>query len=375
MKKLYIIFDQLPSPKSGGLITTYKNLVNLLNDNYDIEIISIFNFDNSYKENFPHNKIHIINKFNIDNRFFKAPLYLKKLQLLKFFKAIISCIVYFSSIKLNRCRLNKLIKDDDLSIASCPSAAIFIPSNIKFILEIHTDYKYFFDSSIKGRLQTNLMSKPALILYRTKYDVENAPDNYNNDYIYNFFDNKNSQISNKLIKNRILYVGRLSPEKNPLRIVDIASELIKVNKNFIIDIYGTGPLEDKLRSYIKEKKLEKYIKLKGFTDDKNIYSKYSVLYLTSTLEGFGLVIIEAKACGVPTISTKWRDSVYEVIEDNEDGFVVSTDKEFALKTNEILTNDKLQKRLSTNALKNFDKFSKEQAKKKWIKILNTYKNK
>lgn len=375
MKKLYIIFDQVPSPKSGGLVTTYKNLVNLLNDTYDIETVSIFNFDKSYKENFPNNNIHIINNFNIDNRFFKSLSYLKHFQILKFFKSIISCFIYFSSIKLNRKRLKKIIKENDLVIASCPSAAIFIPNNIKFILEIHTDYKYFFNGSIKGKLQTRLMKDPTLILYRTKYDVENAPKKYKSDYIYNFFDNKNSKVSNKLIKNKILYIGRLSPEKNPLRIVDIANELIKVNDNFIIDIYGTGPLEDKLRNYISSKKLEKFIKLKGFTNDKNIYSKYSLLWLTSTLEGFGLVIVEAKACGIPTISTKWRDSVYEVIDDKKDGFVTSSNKEFALKTNEILTNERVQRSLSSNALKNFNKFSKEQAKKKWINILNTYKNK
>ena len=69
MKKLYIIFDQIPSKFSGGLITTYLNLVDILKNDYDIHIISIFNCDEENKELFKNYTIHIINNYNIDNRF------------------------------------------------------------------------------------------------------------------------------------------------------------------------------------------------------------------------------------------------------------------------------------------------------------------
>lgn len=46
----------------------------------------------------------------------------------------------------------------------------------------------------------------------------------------------------------------------------------------------------------------------------SVYKDYSLLWITSDYEGFGLVIIEAKANGVPTISTNWGEGVFEVIE-------------------------------------------------------------
>lgn len=54
MKKLYIVFDQIPSKESGGLIATYFNLVKLLDQDFEIHIVSIFNTNKK-------NKIYLIN--------------------------------------------------------------------------------------------------------------------------------------------------------------------------------------------------------------------------------------------------------------------------------------------------------------------------
>ena len=51
-KKLYIVFDQIPNKSSGGLVATYISLVKLLEKEYDIEIISIFDCNPENKEQF-----------------------------------------------------------------------------------------------------------------------------------------------------------------------------------------------------------------------------------------------------------------------------------------------------------------------------------
>lgn len=374
MKKLYIVFDQLPSQSAGGLVATYLNLAQLLKNHYEIHIISVFNYEKQNHELFLENKKHIINHFVIDNRFFKIFDYMKKGKFKKVGHAIVSCFYYFLSTFYNRIKIKKLIKEQDLVIVSSPAAAMFMPKKVPFILEIHSNYSYFFGENIMGRIQAHLMRTPTLTLFRTKYDSTHAPQKLNPNYIYNFYDNQNSKISKRLVKNKILFVGRINEIKNPIRLLEIAFELKKRNPNFTLDIYGTGELEDCCIQKIKELDLEKNVFMRGFTTDKNIYSKYSMLWLTSKSEGLPMVIIEAKACGIPTISTNWGNSICEVIEDGVNGYIVNTNKEFAKKANEILTNTQLQKTLSKNAANSFEPFTKDKAKTKWITILENYQN-
>ena len=85
-----------------------------------------------------------------------------------------------------------------------------------------------------------------------------------------------------------------------------------------------------------------------------------------------MTIIEAKAKGVPTISTNWGDGVFEVIHDEEDGFVENTVENIVDRTVELMNDKELLINISKNALKNFDEFSKENAYKRWIELLKRF---
>ena len=78
MKKLYIVFDQIPSKESGGLIATYFNLVKLLDQDFEIHIVSIFNTNKKNKNLFDQYPIHVVDKNLIDMRFYKIFSYLLK---------------------------------------------------------------------------------------------------------------------------------------------------------------------------------------------------------------------------------------------------------------------------------------------------------
>ena len=175
MKKLYIVFDQIPSKESGGLIATYFNLVKLLDQDFEIHIVSIFNTNKKNKNLFDQYPIHVVDKNLIDMRFYKIFSYLlKEKNIKKFIYGIKSLFLYFFSIPIIKKKISKMIYNDDRVVVSSPSAAIFMPRNLNFILEIHTKYEYFFGSNKLGKLQSMLMTRPQLILFRSKVDANKA---------------------------------------------------------------------------------------------------------------------------------------------------------------------------------------------------------
>ena len=332
MKKLYIVFDQIPCKVSGGLIATYLNLVKLLNQDYEIHIVSIFDANNENKDLFKEYPIHVINNNLIDMRFYKIFFYLlKEKNIKKFIHGIKSLFLYFLAIPTIKKKISKMICDDDRIIVSSPSAAIFMPKHLKFILEIHTKYEYFFGNNKLGKLQSI------------------------KDYEH--------------VKNKFLFVGRLSAEKNLSKLLNVAAILKEKKQNFIIDIYGTGTMEKRLKEEIHHLQIEDCVSLKGFTSDKHIYFNYAAFLLTSNIEGFPLTVIEAKANATPTITTAWGEAVYETVKDGYDGYIIDDANEIAEKLILLMNNQGLLKELSENAFKEFDKFSREESRKKWLEIL------
>jgi glycosyltransferase involved in cell wall biosynthesis len=73
-----------------------------------------------------------------------------------------------------------------------------------------------------------------------------------------------------------------------------------------------------------------------------LYQDASVFALSSDEEGFGLVLLEAMACGVPVVSTR-SGGPDGIITDGEDGFLVPRDDAAALSTRlaQLLENDTL----------------------------------
>ena len=375
MEKLYFVFDQIPSPQSGGLIGMYLNICEKLKNDYDIQIVSIYNCDKDNFNLFKNYNVMIINKYNIDNRFFKVFKYLKEKQVKKVFNAIFSGIVFFLYIPICRKKIKKIFKDEKRIIVTSPAAAIYMNKKIKFTLEIHTKYEYFWKGGLGSKLQIKLMPLPNLILFRSKADAKKALNNgYNAKYIYNFAgDIIEPKYDFKQKKDRFLFVGRLDVNKNPLRLIKIF-EKIKKDYGYLLhlDIYGTGDLKDELNEYICRHNLNDIIALKGFTTDKKIYEKYSALLSASTNEGLPLTVLEAKRCGVPTITFSWGDSTFEVVNDKGDGYIVKTDEEFIEKIVYLIDNQNELKKLSVNAQSSYYNFSPDSFKENYTEFIEKY---
>jgi len=378
MKNIYLVFDQLPSIKDGGLISTYIAFTKLYRKEYNIKIISIFNHLDNDIDEFKDLDIITFSNIVLDIRFYKCFDYLKKRKIKQFFFSIYSMIYFFLYVPIARRKISKIIIKDDIVIAVAPAAAIFIKKGIDFILEIHTSFEYFWGINPLGRFQTMLMTKPVVTLFRNKIDAQKGNELFNSDYIYNFYDSLFPEPVYKIHerRNKILFVGRLNEQKNPIRLLECAELLMNKKCNFQLDIYGDGPLRTKMVNEIKHRKLQDVVSLKGYVDDKSVYKNYSILWLTSKIEGFGLVIVEAKAMKTPTISCKWGKAVYEVIDNGNDGYVVQNNEELVEKTIELFKNeDKLRDLSEQSYIHYLSDFGKDVYKKRYDAILKKYFNK
>lgn len=104
---------------------------------------------------------------------------------------------------------------------------------------------------------------------------------------------------------RFLAVGRFSYRHKGFDLLIEAFALFaKSNMDWTLDIVGEGPEEALYRQLIAKYHLEDRICLHPFTNNiQAYYSEAQVYVLTSRWEGFGLVLVEAMAHGLPVISS------------------------------------------------------------------------
>ncbi len=98
------------------------------------------------------------------------------------------------------------------------------------------------------------------------------------------------------------HVGRLDIEKNHKFILDLAKYMSNNNREFLILLVGTGPLEMEIKENIRKLNLDKYVKLLGVRSDINVLmNMFDVFLLPSLFEGLPLVTVEAQAAGTRCI--------------------------------------------------------------------------
>lgn len=104
---------------------------------------------------------------------------------------------------------------------------------------------------------------------------------------------------------RLLFVGRLSPEKNPLLLVHLCEALRKKNIEFHLTFVGDGPLSVPCYNLAQKLDLLKNISFHGRCDEGQVaheLEQASVLLLPSQAEGIPTVIMEAMAKGTLVIA-------------------------------------------------------------------------
>ena len=126
----------------------------------------------------------------------------------------------------------------------------------------------------------------------------------------------------------LAFLGRISPEKGPNRAIEIAARTampLKIAAK--VDRVDQAYWEEIVRPMVDAHRNVEFIGEIGDQDKaKLLGDAAALLFPVDWPEPFGLVIIEAMACGTPVIAFR-RGSVAEVLEDGTSGFIVDTIEE------------------------------------------------
>lgn len=118
-------------------------------------------------------------------------------------------------------------------------------------------------------------------------------------------------------------VGRLESQKNFKLLIDSFSFAFPKVSDAVLYIYGEGSCRKELEQYIREKKLQNRVFLKGRTTNIiHVYQNSDLFVLSSDFEGMPNALLEAMACGLPCISTDCPTGPSDLIESGENGLLV-----------------------------------------------------
>ena len=122
------------------------------------------------------------------------------------------------------------------------------------------------------------------------------PDNYNKDKLLEEF-----KIDKKYV---IGYICRITEQKRPFLLVEIAKKLKETRTDFIILVAGTGNLFNRLKSTVSKNGLNDYFKFIGNIQETQKFYKVCDLTLNCSIkEGLALTSYESLAMGIPVISS------------------------------------------------------------------------
>lgn len=373
MKKITILCLHLGY---GGIEVAVSNLANMLCNDYNVEIVSIYNIYG--KPVYDINKkvtIKYLYDGGPNKKKFKESL--KKLQLIKTLKEGIKSI---KILKIKKNSMKNYIEncDSDIIVSTrieiteilskyYKGKGILISQehahhnnnkdyinrvikslkNIDYFMPVSRKLTKFYKNKVKGN--TKVMYSPLCVDY--------IPD-------------KETKKNNK----NIVSIGRLSPEKGCLDLIDVFNLIHKEDNECVLHIIGDGEEKIKMQEKIKNLNLNDSVVLYGYKDKEFIREKLndmSLYLMTSYEESFGLVLLEASAFAIPSIAFSSAEGACEIINNNVDGYIIEdrNKEEMKEKTLELL-NDKQKLALFGHEAKiKCNEYSYEVVKEKWLGII------
>ncbi|MDA2918663.1 glycosyltransferase family 4 protein [Desulfobacterota bacterium AH_259_B03_O07] len=155
-------------------------------------------------------------------------------------------------------------------------------------------------------------------------------------------------------KKAILTVARLVERKGQDMVIAALPQVLEAVPNAVYLVVGRGPMQERLKRMAWEKGVQDKVIFCGFVPDEELPAYYKTCdvfvmpnrEIGGDTEGFGIVFVEAGACGKPVIGGR-SGGVVEVIEDGITGFLVDSldPRELSQALVQVLTDESMATRM------------------------------
>lgn len=374
MKKITILALHLGY---GGIERAISMLANNLVDDYEVNIVSTYKlYDKPIFELDSKIEVTYLIEDKPNRKEFKTNL--KNLNIIGVIKEGLKAI---KLLYLKKTRMIRYIKN-------CDSDVIITTRDIhnkwlgtygkKEILKIGWEHNYHQnDKRYIKKVVTSVKQLDYFILVseelREFYSDQLKKEKVKCVYIPNAIDKISDRLSD-LKSNNLISVGRISPEKGYLDLIEVFNLVSKNNDNLKLNIVGDGSQFDDVKKRINELKLNDKIIMHGFKnrDEVNKLLSESSLYLMcSYTESFGIVLLEAFAYGIPCIAFDSASGAKEVIENGKNGYLIESrnKQEMADKIMELMNNIELRKKFGEEGYRKVKNFDIKVVSKKWKELI------
>lgn len=144
-------------------------------------------------------------------------------------------------------------------------------------------------------------------------------------------------------------VARIASQKRCFETVSIMAEIMKKRKDIYFIFVGDGPLFKQMENTVKQYGIEQRFVFAGSQNNVPDYlNSTDIFLLLSNYEGLPISLLEAMCMGLPLVASN-VGGVCELIEDNNNGFLVSNDeKEIIYKLNILIEDNKKREEYGRN---------------------------
>ncbi|MDP8248106.1 MAG: glycosyltransferase family 4 protein [Candidatus Tritonobacter lacicola] len=161
---------------------------------------------------------------------------------------------------------------------------------------------------------------------------------------------------------RLLFVGEVRPRKGLEYLIEAVAMLkdMDIFLSIVGDLTFESDYYEALRGKARELEIEERVLFLGRVPSEELTAQYrsaDIFILSSLLEGFGIVLLEAMSFGLPIIATK-AGSIPELVEDGINGFLVDRASSVGLARaiKKLISDPALKKKMSVANLEKVERF-------------------